>query len=114
MPYRSTTVGSISQKVCLLGIISPRPESPTTVPYRWRMFVLQRLAVAFVPAAGAVKRADLRHAEAAADLDVIAAREIRLLLLVPQPPRNVHVHAAEAVGRRARHSFERRNVPLMP
>ena len=46
---------------------------------------------------------DLRHAEAAADLDVIAAREI-LVLIVVEPPRHIDVHAADAVRVVARHA----------
>ena len=55
----------------------------------------QRRAVAF--SLRAVEAADLRHVESAADLDVITAREI-LLLVVEQPPRHVDVHAADAVA----------------
>ena len=73
-------------------------------------FVLERLSVTFMSLRDAVIAADLRHAEAAADLDVIAAREI-LVLLVEFPPGHINVHAADAVAVVARHAFERRNVP---
>jgi hypothetical protein len=43
-----------------------------------------------------MEAADLRHMETAADLDVIAARKI-LLLIVEQPPGNVDVHPADTV-----------------
>ena len=59
---------------------------------------LQRLAVAFVRAGTSRGTSPRRHAEAAAELNMVAAREILLLLLLLQPPRHVHVHAAEAVA----------------
>ena len=41
--------------------------------------------------------AQLWHVEAAADFDVVPAREV-FLLVIHQPPRNVYVHAADAVA----------------
>ncbi len=58
--------------------------------------ILEILSVAFVLAALAPKRAHTGHMEAAADLYVVAAGEF-LVLGVPQPPRDVDVHAAHAV-----------------
>src|SRR5262249_5185488 len=72
--------------------------------------VLERLAITFVLAAGAVEGADLRDAQSAADLDVIAAREL-LVLFVELPPGHVDVHAADAVGVVARQALERGDVP---
>ena len=71
--------------------------------------VLQILAISFLPAAIAVERADAGHIEAAADLDVIAARKF-LVLRIPKPPRNVEMHAAHAVGVVARQSVQRGNM----
>ena len=72
-------------------------------------FVFERLPVAFLSLRDAVKVAEFRHVEAAADLDVIAAREL-LVLFVEFPPGNINVHAADAVAVVARHAFERRNI----
>ena len=68
------------------------------------------LAVAFVRAACAVERAHARHAVAAADLHVVTARETSLSFLSHPPPRNVHVHSAEAICVVTRHAFERGNI----
>ena len=53
------------------------------------------------------------HAAAAADFDVIAARERHLagLLLLVQPPRHVHVHAADAVFILRRQVLQDRQEP---
>ena len=47
MPHWSTLLGSSSQYVSAFGIISPRPENPTVVPYTCRARALQLRAVAF-------------------------------------------------------------------
>ena len=47
------------------------------------------------------------HAEAAAELDVVAAREAERLVVAP--PRDVEVHAADAVGVVARRVHQRRD-----
>src|SRR5260370_547268 len=57
----------------------------------------------------AMERANAGHVETTADFDVIAARKI-LILGVPEPPRNVDVHAAHAVGIVAGKPVERGNV----
>src|SRR5207302_8784263 len=58
--------------------------------------IFKILSVAFVLTALAAKRADARHMEAAANLDVVTPREL-FVLGVPQPPRYVDMHAAHAV-----------------
>ena len=106
MPHLSFTSGSISQYDSSFGIISPRPESPTDVPYSSRIACFIRDAVALGAVDDAGERADARHAVAAADLDVVAAREVQRLVLVPQPPRHVEVRAV-AVGVVVRHARQR-------
>src|SRR5687768_17098275 len=56
-----------------------------------------------------MERAHARHATAAADLHVISARKF-LIFLIELPPRNVHVHAAEAIDVMPLHAFKSRNV----
>src|SRR5439155_999506 len=47
------------------------------------------------------------HAEAAAQLDVIAARKAQRLVVTP--PRHVQMHAADAIGVVPRHVLQRRD-----
>src|SRR3954447_20942990 len=70
--------------------------------------LLQRLPVPLVARALSGKRPELRQREPASELDVIPAREV-LLLVVVQPPRDVQMHAADAVAVVPRHTRERRN-----
>src|SRR5579883_3429300 len=71
--------------------------------------VLEIFAVAFVLAAFGVERTHGGHMESAADLDVIAARKL-LVSGIPEPPRDVEVHAAHAVRIVARQLIQGRNV----
>ena len=68
--------------------------------------LLQRRAVAFELVAQVIEVADARHVASAAKLDVIAAQE--LVLAIELPPRQVHMHAANAVVIVRRHFFELR------
>ena len=76
------------------------------------------LELATVAAAGeplqARRRAEAGHAPAAAELDVIAARETELAgqLLLVEPPGRVHVPAARAIFVVRRKALEQRNLPL--
>src|SRR5439155_1414103 len=93
----------------LVGNHLAAPGQSDTGPIPLADMLLQRLPIALMRPAGAVERSDLRHAESAADLDVIASREI-FLLLIEQPPGHVDMHAADAVRIMPRQAFQRRNV----
>ena len=97
----------------LFGIISPRPEKPTIVPYSLADVVLERLSVAFVLLQAPWNDADAGHAVAAADLDVIAAREI-LVLACPTATTGCRRACRRCRRRHGAASFERGNVPLRP
>src|SRR5258708_3239571 len=74
-------------------------------PPRSTLFPYTTLFRSFVPAALSSERSHAGHSKAAADFDVIAAREI-FVLRIPKPPRNVDVHAAHAVGIVTRQAFQ--------
>src|SRR6202011_2748783 len=71
--------------------------------------ILEVFPIALMFSAFATKRAHTRHMETAADLHMVAAREL-LVLGIPQPPRNVDVHAAHAVRVVAGQFLERGDV----
>src|SRR6185369_11051691 len=72
-------------------------------------FVLERRSVTLVAGALARETTQHGHAESAADLDVVPAGKVLLFVSV-QPPRHVHVHAADAVAVVARHATESGHV----
>src|SRR5205085_6849140 len=57
--------------------------------------LLQAHAVAFMFFAGVIEIADARHPASAVDFDVVSAQ--KFVLAVELPPRNVHVHSADAI-----------------
>src|SRR5713226_3485329 len=71
--------------------------------------VFELFAIALITGALSMEAADPRQAETAADLYVVAAREI-LILFVVQPPRHVDVHAADSVRVMTWQPFQRGNV----
>src|SRR6266478_3995595 len=66
--------------------------------------LLQGCAVAFLVMAEPIEHSDARHVAAAPEFNVITAGEI--VLAVEFPPRDVHVHSADAVVIVRRHFFE--------